>query len=75
MFGFWIRADKAYGSQCPACEQTKGVKHIETMFNGVRRYVCKLCGCTWMYKENKTEGQYADTMNKTLPMPGVLLPR
>lgn len=63
MFGFWVRTSKAYGAQCPACEKTQGVKHIETLFNGILRYRCTLCGCIWMYKKNKGEGDYADTVN------------
>lgn len=66
MFGFWTRTSKAYSAQCPACEKVDGVKHIETLFNGIRRYLCKLCGCTWMYKENKGEGEYADSVNDGL---------
>ena len=70
-FGFWVKAGPAYSAQCPACEQKTGVKLIETLFNGIRRYGCKLCGCTWAYKQNADEGQYADSVNKGW-LPGVL---
>ena len=71
MFGFWVRTNKAYGAQCPACERTDGVKHIETLFNQVNRYLCKLCGCAWMYRKAGSEGEYADVMNGNL-LPEVL---
>lgn len=67
MFGFWVRTSKAYSAQCPACEQTQGVKHIEALFNGVNRYLCKLCGCTWMYRKGASHGEYVRTMERVLP--------
>ena len=71
MFGFWVRTNKAYSAQCPACEQTTGIKHIETLFNGVNRYRCKFCNCIWLYRKTETEVEYADVMNGNL-LPEVL---
>ena len=66
MFGFWIKAKKNYSAQCPACEKREGVKFLEALFGGVLRYECKLCGCTWMYKNTDTEGKVADAHNSGL---------
>lgn len=66
-FGFWVKTHNNYSAQCPACERVDRVKHIERMFNGVEHYRCTACGCSWFYRPNETEGQYADAMNQDIP--------